>query len=96
MDASSGEGRHQPQRILVSSGIFWTQQGVRAMLLCGSDLVESFMEPGVWKPQHLRVILGEHGVVCVARFVAPGLLRRHKHRARDVTQQEIGVALNLN
>ena len=40
----------------------------RVMLLCGADMVESFLAPGVWKPEHLRAILGDdHGVVCIAR-----------------------------
>ena len=40
----------------------------RVMLLCGADMVESFLAPGVWRPEHLRTILGDdHGVVCVAR-----------------------------
>ena len=37
------------------------------MLLCGSDLVNSFLRPGVWKPEHLRSIFEEHGVVCISR-----------------------------
>ncbi len=38
------------------------------MLLCGADMVESFLAPGVWRPEHLRAILGDdHGVVCIAR-----------------------------
>lgn len=37
------------------------------MLLCGSDLVESFLQPGVWKPDQLRAILEDHGVVCITR-----------------------------
>jgi len=40
----------------------------RVMLLCGADMVESFLAPGVWRPEHLRAILGDdHGVVCIAR-----------------------------
>ena len=40
----------------------------RVMLLCGADVLESFLAPGVWRPDHLRDILSdEHGVVCVAR-----------------------------
>lgn len=38
------------------------------LLLCGADLVESFVMPGVWRADHLREIVGpEHGVVCIAR-----------------------------
>ena len=40
----------------------------RVMLLCGADMLESFLAPGVWRPDHLRTILGDdHGVVCIAR-----------------------------
>ncbi|GLC41665.1 hypothetical protein PLESTB_000691000 [Pleodorina starrii] len=38
---------------------------VRAMLLCGGDVLASMAVPGVWRDPD--VILGEHGVVCVAR-----------------------------
>ena len=40
---------------------------VRAMLLCGADLLASFLRPGVWREEHLHQILGQHGVVCVTR-----------------------------
>lgn len=39
----------------------------RTILLCGADLLESFVRPGVWKEAHVREILSAHGVVCVAR-----------------------------
>jgi nicotinic acid mononucleotide adenylyltransferase len=42
---------------------------IRAMLLCGADMVASLAVPGVWKPEHVRVILGEHGLVCISRWV---------------------------
>ncbi|EFJ52611.1 hypothetical protein VOLCADRAFT_55034 [Volvox carteri f. nagariensis] len=38
---------------------------VRAMLLCGGDVLASMAVPGVWRDPD--VILREHGVVCVAR-----------------------------
>ena len=37
------------------------------MLLCGSDLLESFCKPGVWRPPDVEHILKVHGVVCVVR-----------------------------
>lgn len=37
------------------------------MLLCGADMVESLAVPGVWKPEHVRTILGHYGVVCISR-----------------------------
>ncbi|KAK9842278.1 hypothetical protein WJX81_004237 [Elliptochloris bilobata] len=38
-----------------------------SMLLCGADVVASFGAPGVWREEHLRGILCDHGVVCIAR-----------------------------
>ena len=40
------------------------------MLLCGADMLESFIKPGVWFPEHVEEILGKHGVVCVTRWVS--------------------------
>ncbi len=37
------------------------------MLLCGADMVESLAVPGVWKPEHVRSILEDYGVVCISR-----------------------------
>ncbi|GFR44446.1 hypothetical protein Agub_g5657, partial [Astrephomene gubernaculifera] len=41
------------------------ESGVRAMLLCGGDVLASMASPGVWRDPD--VILREHGVVCVDR-----------------------------
>lgn len=46
--------------------------GVRVMLACGGDLLESFIkfEPDgtpVWSPAHQEIILGQGGVVCMTR-----------------------------
>mmetsp|Transcript_47521 Transcript_47521/g.152246 ORF Transcript_47521/g.152246 Transcript_47521/m.152246 type:complete len:311 (+) Transcript_47521:88-1020(+) len=52
-------------------------ESVRVMLLCGADLLHSFVAPGVWRPEHVAEIAGErHGVVCVARPGAGGDVRR--------------------
>ena len=40
------------------------------MLLCGADMLESFIKPGIWFPEHVEEILGQHGVVCIARWVS--------------------------
>ena len=40
---------------------------VKAVLVCGADVLESFIEPGVWVEDQVRQILGKHGVVCIAR-----------------------------
>jgi nicotinamide mononucleotide adenylyltransferase len=36
-------------------------------LLCGADLLESFVKPGVWRPEDVKFILENHGVVCIER-----------------------------
>ncbi|KAM3223738.1 hypothetical protein ACQJBY_057231 [Aegilops geniculata] len=43
------------------------QGGVKVMLLCGSDLLESFSMPGVWIPDQVRAICKDFGVVCIRR-----------------------------
>ncbi|KAL6999113.1 nicotinamide-nucleotide adenylyltransferase [Sarracenia purpurea var. burkii] len=40
---------------------------LKVMLLCGSDLVESFSIPGAWIPEQVRTICRDFGVVCVRR-----------------------------
>ena len=40
---------------------------VRVMLLCGADMVESLVLPGVWQPEHVQTILRDYGVVCISR-----------------------------
>eukprot|EP00762_Andalucia_godoyi_P000788 ANDGO_03687.mRNA.1 Nicotinamide/nicotinic acid mononucleotide adenylyltransferase len=57
VDARQLDGSHQedcPKRI-------------RVLLLCGSDLLESFMTPGVWNPSDVLSILRDFGVVCIQR-----------------------------
>ena len=38
------------------------------MLVCGADVLESFIRPGVWVEDQVRRILVDHGVVCIARY----------------------------
>ena len=40
---------------------------VRVVLLCGADMLASFLIPGVWSEAHMREILDKYGVVCVYR-----------------------------
>ncbi|XP_076913002.1 nicotinamide/nicotinic acid mononucleotide adenylyltransferase-like [Bidens hawaiensis] len=40
---------------------------LRVMLVCGSDLLESFARPGVWIPEQVRTIFRDYGVVCIRR-----------------------------
>ncbi|MBA0708523.1 hypothetical protein Golax_023631 [Gossypium laxum] len=37
------------------------------MLVCGSDLVQSFSIPGFWIPEQVRSICKDYGVVCIRR-----------------------------
>ncbi|KAI8024963.1 Uridine nucleosidase 1 [Camellia lanceoleosa] len=37
------------------------------MLVCGSDLLESFSIPGAWIPEQVRTICRDFGVVCIHR-----------------------------
>lgn len=43
------------------------QPRVRSILLCGADMVESLTVAGVWRPDHVRSILQDHGLVCIGR-----------------------------
>lgn len=43
------------------------QDSLKVMLLCGSDLLESFSTPGVWIPDQVRAICKDFGVVCIRR-----------------------------
>jgi hypothetical protein len=57
------------------------EEPVRSMLLCGADVVASFAAPGVWREEHLRSILRDHGVVCIVRRARPDAARRCRRRA---------------
>ncbi|KAG8142367.1 putative Nicotinamide-nucleotide adenylyltransferase protein, partial [Naja naja] len=37
-------------------------------ILCGTDLLESFAVPNLWKPEDIQEILSKHGMVCVSRL----------------------------
>uniref|UniRef100_A0A0E0M073 Cytidyltransferase-like domain-containing protein n=1 Tax=Oryza punctata TaxID=4537 RepID=A0A0E0M073_ORYPU len=39
----------------------------KVMLLCSSDLLESFSTPGVWIPDQIRTICKDFGVICIHR-----------------------------
>uniref|UniRef100_A0A0D3H5Q3 Cytidyltransferase-like domain-containing protein n=1 Tax=Oryza barthii TaxID=65489 RepID=A0A0D3H5Q3_9ORYZ len=40
---------------------------LKVMLLCGSDLLESFSTPGEWIPDQIRTICKDFGVICIRR-----------------------------
>ncbi|TSO57284.1 Nicotinamide/nicotinic acid mononucleotide adenylyltransferase 2 [Bagarius yarrelli] len=59
---------------------------LRILLLCGSDLLESFCIPGLWKESDMEVIVGDFGIVVVPRdgtdteriMNHSSVLRKHK------------------
>lgn len=40
---------------------------LKVMLVCGSDLLESFSIPGVWIPEQVKTICSDFGLVCIRR-----------------------------
>eukprot|EP01018_Ginkgo_biloba_P036572 Gb_24605 [translate_table: standard] len=51
---------------LRASGLV-SAESLRVMLLCGADLLESFVIPGVWIPDQVKAICRDYGVVCISR-----------------------------
>ncbi|PIO28467.1 hypothetical protein AB205_0080710, partial [Aquarana catesbeiana] len=60
---------------------------LRILLLCGSDLLESFCIPGLWNESDMEVIVGDFGIVVVPRDATDteqimnhsSLLRKYKN-----------------
>ncbi|KAM7250275.1 hypothetical protein ACFE04_022158 [Oxalis oulophora] len=48
-----------------SSGI--PNDSLQVMLVCGSDLLQSFAVPGFWIRDQVRMICKDYGVVCISR-----------------------------
>ncbi|ESQ42867.1 hypothetical protein EUTSA_v10015421mg, partial [Eutrema salsugineum] len=48
---------------------YWSMmlESLKVMLLCGSDLLESFCTPGVWIPEQVKTICEDYGIVCIRR-----------------------------
>uniref|UniRef100_A0A803M331 Cytidyltransferase-like domain-containing protein n=1 Tax=Chenopodium quinoa TaxID=63459 RepID=A0A803M331_CHEQI len=40
---------------------------LQVMLVCGSDLLESFATPGVWIPEQVQALCRDFGVACIRR-----------------------------
>ncbi|XP_060189366.1 nicotinamide/nicotinic acid mononucleotide adenylyltransferase isoform X1 [Lycium barbarum] len=51
----------------ISGGNLASTEDLMVMLVCGSDLLESFSTPGVWLPEQVRSICRDFGLVCVRR-----------------------------
>uniref|UniRef100_A0A1J3K610 Nicotinamide-nucleotide adenylyltransferase n=1 Tax=Noccaea caerulescens TaxID=107243 RepID=A0A1J3K610_NOCCA len=43
------------------------EESLKVMLLCGSDLLQSFCTPGVWIPEQVKTICKDYGIVCIRR-----------------------------
>jgi len=53
--------------MVVNFNNYASDEKVRVMLLCGTDLLESIVTPGVWIPDQVRTLLQEYGIVCINR-----------------------------
>ncbi|XP_051148505.1 nicotinamide/nicotinic acid mononucleotide adenylyltransferase isoform X2 [Andrographis paniculata] len=42
-------------------------ESLKVMLVCGSDLLESFNIPGVWNREQVKTICSDFGLVCIRR-----------------------------
>ncbi|GMN62338.1 hypothetical protein TIFTF001_031431 [Ficus carica] len=66
-----GEGKLIPKggNVIISSllFIFLGVESLRVMVVCGSDLIQSFSIPGFWIPEQVRAICSEYGIVCIRR-----------------------------
>uniref|UniRef100_A0A8C5GYQ6 Nicotinamide-nucleotide adenylyltransferase n=1 Tax=Gouania willdenowi TaxID=441366 RepID=A0A8C5GYQ6_GOUWI len=51
----------------LGTAIRYEEIELRILLLCGSDLLESFCIPGLWKDSDMEVIVGDFGIVVVPR-----------------------------
>ncbi|PHT54044.1 Nicotinamide/nicotinic acid mononucleotide adenylyltransferase [Capsicum baccatum] len=51
----------------VIDGSLASTEDLKVMLVCGSDLLESFSTPGIWIPEQVRAICRDFGLVCVQR-----------------------------
>ena len=45
----------------------WQEIAFELRLVCGSDLVESMLTPGVWREEQVTSILRDYGLVCISR-----------------------------
>ncbi|KAI3955876.1 hypothetical protein MKW98_006236 [Papaver atlanticum] len=81
------------QRCLCESGLI-RRESLKVMLLCGSDLVESFCVPGVWIPEQIRALCRDYGIVCIRRegtdiekiISGDGTLNAYKNNIRVVDE----------
>jgi len=43
------------------------EERIRTLLLCGADLLHSFLTPNLWSDEDIEKILREHGLACLQR-----------------------------
>eukprot|EP01108_Squamamoeba_japonica_P005808 TRINITY_DN4698_c0_g1_i1.p1 TRINITY_DN4698_c0_g1~~TRINITY_DN4698_c0_g1_i1.p1 ORF type:complete len:252 (+),score=48.94 TRINITY_DN4698_c0_g1_i1:41-757(+) len=58
---------HFQQKIDEHCGVSPTGAKVRVRLVCGSDLLDSFNTPDLWKPSDMRTILQDYGICVIER-----------------------------
>lgn len=51
---------------LCDSGLL-PEEFLKVMLVCGSDLLQSFATPGVWIRDQVQIICRDYGLVCIRR-----------------------------
>ncbi|CAK7340712.1 unnamed protein product [Dovyalis caffra] len=50
-----------------ADGMKRSRKSLKVMLVCGSDLLQSFSIPGCWIREQVRTICSDYGVVCIRR-----------------------------
>ncbi|XP_014667507.1 PREDICTED: nicotinamide/nicotinic acid mononucleotide adenylyltransferase 1-like isoform X1 [Priapulus caudatus] len=53
--------------VISNQSLINTSEPMKAKLLCGADLLESFAVPGLWQQEHIEEILGKYGLVVISR-----------------------------
>ncbi|KAJ4875461.1 Nicotinamide/nicotinic acid mononucleotide adenylyltransferase [Raphanus sativus] len=54
-------------KTLLTTNRLVPEESLKVMLLCGSDLLQSFCTPGVWIPEQVKAICKDYGIVCIRR-----------------------------
>ncbi|PON94009.1 putative nicotinate-nucleotide adenylyltransferase [Trema orientale] len=57
---------HRVKSLLCESKLI-PKESLKVMIVCGSDLLQSFSIPGFWIPEQVRTMCSEYGVVCIRR-----------------------------
>ncbi|TXG53252.1 hypothetical protein EZV62_022421 [Acer yangbiense] len=54
------------KKFLSEDGLI-SRESLKVMLVCGSDLLQSFGIPGFWIPEQVSIICRDYGVLCIRR-----------------------------